>query len=112
LHKTRDVVERDRTREQFGGSLGKQIVAVEQHTELQRMAVFRVVQIIAEGVDRLDLIAGYHQPLESRDPSGDVDLSYRLVGCQGVAWTNQVGVRSSARAEIRAAEGESGRIEQ
>src|SRR2546426_10635735 len=88
------------------------MVAVEQHAELQRVAVFRIIQVVAQGVDGLDLIARDHQPLESRDAAGDLNLSHGQAGREGVAWTNQVGVGKSARAEVGAAEGKSGRIEQ
>ena len=80
------------------------MVAVQQHAQLQRVAVSGVVQIVAERVDGLDLSAWYHQPLEPGDPAGNVNLSYGQTGRQGVAWTNQVALGKSARAEVGAAE--------
>src|SRR5919204_6966980 len=102
LHKTGDVVEGHRTGEQFGCSLRGHMVAVEQHAQLQRVAVFGVVQVIAQRVDGLDLILRYHRPLKPSEPAGDVNLSYGLAGYKRVAWIHQVGVGHALVTEIGA----------
>ena len=88
------------------------MVAVEQHAQLQGVAAFRVVHVITQGVDGLDLRLRYRHRLDPRDPTGDRNPSNRLAGYKRVGWTGQVVGGRATVPVVGTAEGQPDRIEQ
>ena len=87
LHEARNIGEVDATVELSAG-LVHQMVTVEQHAKPERMAVSRVVQVIVQGVDGLDINVGRAYRRQRRDPT-DVNRPWGVAGYKGVTWIRQ-----------------------